>query len=230
MKKKLLIMLALIFVLSGCGEKDSNQGHENKEPNKVVENEETMESTQEEQNVEDAKQTVEKVFENLKTLNFKEAEKNINVEEIKQFISTELTYMDAEEFMNEWFDTLGCEIVSAENVDDSNVSVSVKITSRDMKELLLKHNEAVDVYVEDNIDMLYAYSQDQRAELIQSKSTELFGECVKNEEYTSITSSVTLNISNTEGTWIISVDNDLRNALLGDLTGAKEALGFTVTQ
>ena len=110
------------------------------------------------------------------------------------------------------------------------MSVSVKITSRDMKELLLKHNEAVDVYVEDNIDMLYAYSQAQRAEVIQSKSTELFGECVKNEEYTSITASVTLNISNTEGNWIISVDNDLKNALLGDLTGAMEALGFTVAQ
>lgn len=230
MKKKLLIMLVLVFALAGCGEKDSNHGHESEEPNKVVENEETMESTQEEQNVENAKQTVARVFENLKTLNFKEAEKNISVEEIKQFISTELAYMDAEEFMNEWFDTLSCEIVSTENIDDSNVTVSVKITSRDMKELLLKHNEAVDTYVEDNIDMLYAYSQTQREDMIRTKSTELFKGYITGEEYTTITSSATLNLSNVEDNWVVSVDNDLLNALLGDFAGGMEALGFTVAQ
>ena len=230
MRKRLLILLVLVFALTGCGKNGSNQVQENKEPNKVVENEDGTETTPEEQNTEDAKQTVEEVFEYLKNLNFTDAQNHISVDAIKNYIGAELTYMDAEEFMNEWFDTLNCEIVSAESTDDSNVSVSVKITARDMKELLLMHNDAADSYMKDNIDMLYAYPQDQRAEMIQTKSNELFKQFVQNEEYESITSSVTLHLSNTDGVWVIATDNELFNALLGDLSGGMNALGFTVTQ
>ena len=184
----------------------------------------------EEQNVQSAKQTIEKVFENFKKLNFAEAGQNIDVAEIEAFIDSELGYMSGDQFMNEWFDTLNFEIISAENVDDTTVSIYGKLIARDMAELLLKHHEMFSSYMDQNLENFYSYSQEQLKEFIKTKSTETFRECVKSDDYTTITSSVTLNVVNTDGNWHVEIDDDFLNALLGDYIGGVEALGIGVSQ
>lgn len=221
MKKIVLIILVLVFTLMGCGKDKTNEkDNKEKEP----------ELTMEEQNIENAKNTVKELFENLSGLNFQEAKNYVDIDRVESFIDSELGYMSGDQFMNEWFDTLKCEIISAETIDDSTVNVYGKVTVRDMTELLLKNDEVFNNYIKENVKTLALYNEEQRTEIFKKKSTEIFRECVKDETYSTNTLSITFDVSNIDGQWYVNVDNDFLNVIMGDYIGAMEALGFSVVQ
>jgi len=190
---------------------------------------------------EEGTQVVNNLFASLQSLNFEEAKQYIDVTKIEDYIDEELG-TSSNQFMNEWFDSISCEVVSSEIISDDEIEVYTKITVRDMRELFQKQNEKLnsyyDVYINENLSVLQTLSQSDLQkrikEMIQAKTREFFYECLRNDDYNKITTSVTLKVINDNGNLQVEIDEEFLNAILGDWQGAintyMEQNNITVTQ
>lgn len=180
-----------------------------------------------------AKQIIENMFLDFQSLNFEQAKKYVNIEEIETFINKEFETMSigSNQFMNEWFDTLSCEIVSASVVNDSLIEVYTKVHTRDMNQLFQEQNEMFDrycdKYINENINALRTLSESELYkhvnDIVYTKTKEFFKECLQSNNYDTITTSVNIRIEKNDDCWYVVVDDEFLNAILGDWEGTKRA-------
>lgn len=169
--------------------------------------------------VEKAETAVNGMFTAFKSLDFEEAQKYVNVEDITE--SGNEANENSMLIMETVFGNLSYEIISSEKVDNNNVVVKTKVTATDMKpvmgEFLMKALE----YTFSN-----AFSDPQLTEEeTNKKMEEILVECASKPELATVTNEVDVKVVKTESKeWKIEADDTLVNALLGDLADATKEM------
>lgn len=184
------VVLSLLLSLTGCGE------------------------------VQKAETSVQNMFAALKALDFEEAQKYIDLEEIKTTDSEEVLSGNTELFMKTLFDRLDYEIVSSEKVDSNTVQVQTKITAVDMAPVLQNFLTAAMQYAFANA---FADPQPTEEETAQ-KMEELFVESATQPDLATVVNEVSIQVVKEDNTWKIASDDALVDALLGGLAAAAEEL------
>lgn len=183
--KAILLVFVLAFTFAGCGE------------------------------VKKAESAVNGMFSAFKTLDFEEAQKYVNVEEITNAgnETTENTML----IMETVFGNLSYEIVSSQKIDDSNVVVKTKITATDMKPVMGEFFAKSLEYAFSN-----AFSDPQPTkEETNKKMEEMLVECATKPELATVTNEVDIKVVKTEGNkWKIETEDAFVDALLGGIVDA----------
>ena len=197
MKKLIALLLSLVLLtlaLTGCGE--------------------TMK----------AESSVNGMFKAFKELNIAEAQKYVNVEDIKNAGSESDKDSDetSEMFFEFIFGNLSHEIVSSEKVDNKTVLVKTKITAVDMKPVLGEFFKEYLAYA-----FSAAFSDPQPTEEEQTKKMEeIFAECTSDPDLKTITTEVDIKVVKAaDNKWKIEADDTFVNAMLGGFVEAMEELG-----
>lgn len=184
------VVLSLLLSLTGCGE------------------------------VQKAETSVQNMFAALKALDFEEAQKYIDLEEMKTADSEEVLSGNTELFMKTLFDRLDYEIVSSEKVDSNTVQVQTKITAVDMAPVLQNFLTAAMQYAFANA---FADPQPTEEETAQ-KMEELFVESATQPDLATVVNEVSIQVVKEDNAWKIASDDALVDALLGGLAAAAEEL------
>ena len=159
------------------------------------------------------------MFTAFKSLNFEEAQKYVNVEDITN------TGNEANDnsilIMKTVFGNLNYEIISSEKVDDNNVVVKTKITATDMKPVMGEFLTKALEYAFSN-----AFSNPQPTEEeTNKKMEESWVECASTPDLATVTIEVDIKVVKTESKeWKIEADDTFVNALLGGLADAAEEM------
>ncbi|MBQ7572671.1 MAG: hypothetical protein IJT23_00245 [Clostridia bacterium] len=162
-----------------------------------------------------AETAVNGMFAAFKSLNFEEAQKYVNVEEITK------TGNEANEnsmlIMETVFGNLNYEIISSEKVDNNNVVVKTKITATDMKPVMEEFFSKSLEYAFSN-----AFSTTQPTEEeTNKKMEEILVECASKPELATVTNEVDVKVVKTDSKeWKIEADDAFVNALFGGLSDA----------
>ena len=192
MKKFLALLLTccLMFALTGCGE------------------------------IKKAETAVNGMFSTFKNLDFEEAQKYVNVEDITKIYEEENE--NAMLIMETVFDNLSYEIISSEKVDNNTVVVTTKITATNMKPVLGEFFGKAMEYAFAN-----AISDPQPTEEeTNKKMEEILVDCASVPDLETVTNEVDIKvIKNENKEWKIEVDDTVADALLGGLIEATEELG-----
>lgn len=165
-----------------------------------------------------AETAVNGMFAAFQNLNFEEAQKYVNVEDITK--TGNEANENARLVMETIFGKLNYEMISSEKADDHTVVVKAKITTTDMKPVMGEFFAKALEYAFSNA---FASPQPTEEETNQ-KMEEILVECASKPDLATVTNEVDIKVVKTEGKeWKIEVDDTLSNALLGGLTDvAKE--------
>lgn len=165
-----------------------------------------------------AETAVNGMFAAFQSLNFEEAQKYVNVEDITK--TGNEANENARLVMETIFGKLNYEMISSEKTDDHTVVVKAKITTTDMKPVMGEFFAKALEYAFSNA---FASPQPTEEETNQ-KMEEILVECASKPDLATVTNEVDIKVVKTEGKeWKIEVDDTLSNALLGGLTDvAKE--------
>lgn len=185
----LLLTFIIAFSLTGCGE------------------------------VKKAETAVTGMFNAFKELNFEEARKYVNVDDITS--SEDESTANAEVIMKSVFKNLNYEIISSEKVDSNNVVVKTKITATDMKPVMGNFFTKALEYAFSN-----AFSEPQPTEEeTNAKMEEILTECVSQPDLATVTNEVDIKVVKNENKeWEVKVDDAFVNAILGGLSDAVDEL------
>ena len=185
----LLLTLTVIFTLTGCGE------------------------------VKKAETSVNGMFAAFKQLNFEEAKKYVNVDDITA--SNDENTANAEVIMKNVFGNLNYEIISSKKIDNNNVVVKTKITATDMKPVMGDFFAKALKYAFSN-----AFSDPQPTEEeTNAKMEEILAECASKPDLATVTNEVDIKVvKNDNKEWKINADDAFINAVLGGLKDAAEEM------
>ena len=183
-----VLTLVLVFSLTGCGE------------------------------IKKAETSVNCMFTAFKNLDFEEAQKYVNVDDIT---NGENSNDNAEAVMNAIFGNLNYEIVLSEKVDDSTVIVKTSITATDMKPVMGEFFTQAMQYA-----FSTAFSDTQPSEEEQNKKMEeILVECASKPDLATVTNEVDIKVVKNENKeWKIEADDTFVNAVLGGLMDAAKSL------
>lgn len=183
-----VLTLVLVFSLTGCGE------------------------------IKKAETSVNGMFTAFKNLDFEEAQKYVNVDDIT---NGENSNDNAEAVMNAIFGNLNYEIVLSEKVDDSTVIVKTSITATDMKPVMGEFFTQAMQYA-----FSTAFSDTQPSEEEQNKKMEeILVECASKPDLATVTNEVDIKVVKNENKeWKIEADDTFVNAVLGGLMDAAKSL------
>lgn len=184
--------LVLILSLTGCGE------------------------------IKKAETAVNGMFTAFKNLDFEEAQKFVNVEDITK-AGNEVN-KNSMLIMETVFGNLGYEIVSSEKIDNDNVVVKTKVTATDMKTVMGEFLTKALEYTFSN-----AFSNPRPTEEeTNKKMEEILVECASKPELATVTNEVDIKVVKTESKeWKIEADDTFINALLGGLADAAKEMENT---
>lgn len=184
----MLLVLILTFSLAGCGE------------------------------IKKAESSVNGMFQAFKNLNFEEAQKYVNVDDIT---NSDKTDENTKIIMETVFGNLDYEIIASNKVDNSNVIVKTKITATDMKPIMSEFFTKAMQYA-----FSTAFSSPQPSEEEQDKKMEEFlVECASKPGLATVTNEVDIKVVKNENKeWKIETDEAFTNALLGGLMDATKEL------
>ena len=185
----LLLTFVIVFSLTGCGE------------------------------VKKAETAVTGMFNAFEELNFEEAQKYVDIDEITS--SEDESTANAEVIMKSVFKNLNHEIISSEKVDSNNVVVKTKITATDMKPVMGNFFSKAFEYALSN-----ALSDPQPTEEeTNAKMEEILAECASQPDLATVTNEVDIKvIKNENKEWKIEADDAFVNAILGGLSDAVDEL------
>lgn len=188
----ILLTLVLILSLTGCGE------------------------------IKKAETAVNGMFTAFKNLDFEEAQKFVNVEDITK-AGNEVN-KNSMLIMETVFGNLGYEIVSSEKIDNDNVVVKTKVTATDMKTVMGEFLTKALEYTFSN-----AFSNPRPTEEeTNKKMEEILVECASKPELATVTNEVDIKVVKTESKeWKIEADDTFINALLGGLADAAKEMENT---
>ncbi len=154
-----------------------------------------------------------------------------NLEEMEKYVVGEVSTDSAEtekftEYMASVFDKLEYEIVLSEQVDDSTVNVTAKITMIDMKPVL------TDFFME---ALKFAFANaladpQPTQEEINKKTEEMFVTAVTKPDLATVTNEVVIRVVNSEGEWKVEADDALTDAMFGGLVKAAEEITSSFAQ
>jgi len=172
--------------------------------------------------VQKAESAVNNMFTAFKNLDFDEAQKYINVEDIKisELEEDGSATSDYDMFMRALFNKLDYKIISSEKIDNDTVNVTTEITAVDMKPVL------TDYFTE---ALKYAFSTmfddpQPTEEETAEKMEEIFFNSASKADLALVTNEVVIKVINVDGNWKIVSDDALANALFGGLISATEEL------
>lgn len=165
-----------------------------------------------------AETAVNGMFTAFKNLDFEEAQKYVNVEDIT---NGENSNENSEIVMKTIFGNLGYEIISSEKVDDSTVIVKTKITATDMKPVMGEFFTQAMQYA-----FSTAFSSPQPSEEEQEKKMEeILVSCASKPDLATVTNEVDIKVVKTDSKeWKIEADDTFANAILGGLMDAAKEL------
>ena len=185
----IILTLILILSLTGCGE------------------------------IKKAETAVNGMFTAFKSLNFEEAQKYVNVDEITK--AGEEANENSMLIMETVFDNLSYEIISSEKVDSETVIVKTKVTATDMKPVL---GEFLTKALEYDFSNAFANPQPTEEET-NKKMEEILVECASKPDLATVTNEVDIKVIKTESKdWKIEADDAVVNALLGGLADAAKEM------
>ncbi len=183
-----ILAFVLMFSLTGCGE------------------------------VQKAESAVNGMFEALKSSNFEEAQKYVNVEDITSAGESDMT-KDSEVITNTVLKNLSYEIISSEKTDNNTVIVKTKITTTDMKSVM---GEFFAKAFEYSMASVFTYPEITEEEQ-NAKMNEILEECVSKSDIGTVTNEVDIKVvKNDKNEWKVESDEAFVNALLGGLVEAIE--------
>lgn len=191
-KSLIAIILTLIMMLSltGCGE------------------------------IKKAESTVSNMFAAFKALDFEEAQKYVNIDDIKPAESKDDLPGNAEMFMKNLFDRLDYKIISSEKIDSNTVNVTTEITAIDMKPVLGEFFVAAMQYAFSNA---FANPQPTEEET-NAKMEELFTASATKPDLATVTNEVVIKVVKDDKEWKVVSDDAFVDAILGGLSAAAEEL------
>lgn len=186
----LLVVFSCVFALVGCGE------------------------------IKKAETTVNGMFNAFKNINFEEAQKYVDLDDINLSSENDLAN-NSKLIMETIFANLNYEIISSEKIDNNNVVVKTKITVTDMKPVLGDFFAKALEYAFSN-----AFAQPQPTEEeTKKKMEEIFVECASKPELAMVTNEIDIKVSkNQNNEWKVLTDDVFVNALLGGFLDAAEDL------
>ena len=166
-----------------------------------------------------AETAVNGMFTAFKSLNFEEAQKYVNVDEITK--AGEEANENSMLIMETVFDNLSYEIISSEKVDNETVIVKTKVTATDMKPVL---GEFLAKALEYAFSNAFANPQPTEEET-NKKMEEILVECASKPDLATVTNEVDIKVIKTESKdWKIEADDAVVNALLGGLADAAKEM------
>ena len=186
----LLVVFSCVFALVGCGE------------------------------IKKAETTVNGMFNAFKNINFEEAQKYVDLDDINLSSENDLAN-NSKLIMETIFANLNYEIISSEKIDNNNVVVKTKITVTDMKPVLGDFFAKALEYAFSN-----AFAQPQPTEEeTKKKMEEIFVECASKPELAMVTNEIDIKVSkNQNNKWKVLTDDVFVNALIGGFLDAAEDL------
>ena len=185
----IILTLILILSLTGCGE------------------------------IKKAETAVNGMFTAFKNLDFEEAQKYVNVDEITK--AGEEANENSMLIMETVFDNLSYEIISSEKVDSETVIVKTKVTATDMKPVL---GEFLTKALEYAFSNAFANPQPTEEET-DKKMEEILVECASKPDLATVKNEVDIKVIKTESkVWKIEADDAVVNALLGGLADAAKEM------
>ena len=159
------------------------------------------------------------MFTAFKNLDFEEAQKYVNVDEITK--AGEEANENSMLIMETVFDNLSYEIISSEKVDNETVIVKTKVTATDMKPGL---GEFLSKALEYAFSNAFANPQPTEEET-NKKMEEILVECASKPDLATVTNEVDIKVIKTESKdWKIEADDAVVNALLGGLADAAKEM------
>lgn len=166
-----------------------------------------------------AETAVNGMFTAFKNLDFEEAQKYVNVDEITK--AGEEANENSMLIMETVFDNLSYEIISSEKVDSETVIVKTKVTATDMKTVL---GEFLSKALEYAFSNAFADPQPTEEET-NKKMEEILVECASKPDLATVTNEVDIKVIKTESKdWKIEADDAVVNALLGGLADAAKEM------
>ena len=166
-----------------------------------------------------AETAVNGMFTAFKNLDFEEAQKYVNVDEITK--AGEEANENSMLIMETVFDNLSYEIISSEKVDNETVIVKTKVTATDMKPVL---GEFLAKALEYAFSNAFANPQPTEEET-NKKMEEILVECASKPDLATVTNEVDIKVIKTESKdWKIEADDAVVNALLGGLADAAKEM------
>lgn len=166
-----------------------------------------------------AETAVNGMFAAFKNLDFEEAQKYVNVDEITK--AGEEANENSMLIMETVFDNLSYEIISSEKVDNETVIVKTKVTATDMKPVL---GEFLSKALEYAFSNAFANPQPTEEET-NKKMEEILVECASKPDLATVTNEVDIKVIKTESKdWKIEADDAVVNALLGGLADAAKEM------
>lgn len=166
-----------------------------------------------------AETAVNGMFTAFKNLDFEEAQKYVNVDDITK--AGEEANENSMLIMETVFDNLSYEIISSEKVDNETVIVKTKVTATDMKPVL---GEFLSKALEYAFSNAFANPQPTEEET-NKKMEEILVECASKPDLATVTNEVDIKVIKTESKdWKIEVDDAVVNALLGGLADAAKEM------
>lgn len=166
-----------------------------------------------------AETAVNGMFAAFKSLNFEEAQKYVNVEDITKTDND--TDENSKLIMETVFDKLNYEIVSSEKIDDNTVIVKTKITATDMKPVM---GEFFSQALEYAFSTAFSTPQPTEEET-NKKMEEILVECASKPDLATVTNEVDIKVIKTERKdWKIEADETFVNAVLGGLAEAAKEM------
>lgn len=167
-----------------------------------------------------AETAVNGMFAAFKNLDFEEAQKYVNVEEITK--PDNETDENSKLIMETVFDKLNYEILSSEKIDENTVMVKTKITATDMKPVM---GEFISKALEYAFSTAFSSPQPTEEET-NKKMEEILVECASKPDLATVTNEVDIKVVKTESkNWKIEADETFVNAVLGGLTEAAKEMG-----
>ena len=166
-----------------------------------------------------AETAVNGMFTAFKSLNFEEAQKYVNVDEITK--AGEEANENSMLIMETVFDNLSYEIISSEKVDSETVIVKTKVTATDIKPVFGAFSTKALEYAFSNA---FANPQPTEEET-NKKMEEILVECASKPDLATVTNEVDIKVIKTESKdWKIEADDAVVNALLGGLADAAKEM------
>lgn len=197
----LTLILAMMLTLTGCGE------------------------------IKKAEATVNNMFIAFKTLNFEEAEKYVNIDEITISDSEEATedmdfMSDEYMMMKALFDKMNHKIISSEKIDKDTVKVTTEVTAVEMKPILTEFLGNAITYAFQS-----AFSDSKPSdEEMSAKMSEMFMESASKSDLSTVTNTVTITVVRKDKQWKVESDEAFVNAVLGGGVTAMEEIEKSFAQ
>ena len=168
------------------------------------------------ENSEGAEQSVKDMLDAFKKLDFKTAEKYVNLDDIKVSDGESTTVADADTIFNAMFDKLDYKIVSTEKEDADTAYVVTEITAVDIQPVVNEYLKNMLQFALENAFDEKKISDEENA----AKMSELFKEAAEKEGKGTVTKTVKIKVKKDGKNWKVIPDDDFSEAVTGGIVNA----------